>query len=103
MNFKGIARKILLKLKNRYALTIIVMIVWVLFFDNNNIFPDRIKLLSKNKKLKKNIEYYQNEIIKDTKKMNELKTNDDNLEKFAREQYFMKKPNEDIFIIYEEE
>ena len=103
MNFKGIARKILLKLKNRYALTIIVMIVWVLFFDNNNIFPDRIKLLSKNKKLKKNIEYYQNEIIKDTKKMNELKTNDDNLEKFAREQYLMKKPNEDIFIIYEEE
>jgi cell division protein FtsB len=31
--------------------------------------------------------------------LNELRTNRENLEKFAREQYFMKKDNEDIFII----
>ena len=34
--------------------------------------------------------------------MNELKTNPDNLEKFAREKYLMKKDNEDIFVIVEE-
>ena len=102
MTFKEIAKKILPILKKRYALTFIVLLVWVLFFDNNNIFPDRVELLSKNKKLKKNIEYYQQEIERDSKKMNELKTNDQNLEKFAREQYFMKKPNEDIFIVYED-
>lgn len=46
-------------------------------------------------------EYYQNKIEQDNKKLNELKTNDENLEKFAREQYLMKKSDEDIFIIDE--
>ena len=35
----------------------------------------------------------------DRNRLNELRTNNENLEKFAREQYLMKKPNEDIFII----
>ena len=35
--------------------------------------------------------------------MKNLKTNNENLEKFAREQYLMKKDNEDIFIIVEED
>ena len=38
-------------------------------------------------------------IEEDRKRIQELKTNNDNLEKFAREQYLMKKDNEDIFII----
>ena len=42
-------------------------------------------------------------IKKDKNRIHELKTNRDNLEKFAREQYLMKKKNEDIFIIIEEE
>ncbi len=46
-------------------------------------------------------EYYQNKIETDNKKLKELKTNDENLEKFAREQYLMKKSDEDIFIIDE--
>lgn len=41
-------------------------------------------------------------IDKDTKRLDQLKTNNKNLEKFAREQYLMKKDDEDIFIIVEE-
>ena len=43
--------------------------------------------------------YYRERIITDSLKLNELKTNNENLEKFAREQYLMKKDNEDIFIV----
>lgn len=46
-------------------------------------------------------EYYQKKIESDNKKLKELKTNDENLEKFAREQYLMKKSDEDIFIVEE--
>ena len=43
--------------------------------------------------------YYQNKIEEDNRKMKELLSNKDNLEKFAREQYLMKNKNEDIFVI----
>lgn len=46
-------------------------------------------------------EYYQSKINDDKRKIKELRTNNENLEKFAREQYLMKKPNEEIFIIDE--
>ena len=51
------------------------------------------------KQLARDKEYYLNRIEEDKRKLNELKTNNDNLEKFAREQYHMKKPNEDLYII----
>lgn len=55
------------------------------------------------KQLENDMEYYRNRIEEDKRKLNELKTNDENLEKFAREQYHMKKEDEDIFIIISEE
>jgi cell division protein FtsB len=48
-------------------------------------------------------QYYLERIEEDSRRLNELKTDRDNLEKFAREQYFMKKENEDVFVIVEEE
>lgn len=49
--------------------------------------------------MKKEKAYYQNKIEEDNRKMKELLSNKDNLEKFAREQYIMKNKNEDIFVI----
>lgn len=46
--------------------------------------------------------YYREKIEEDKRKKEELLGNRDNLEKFAREQYLMKKENEDIFIIVKE-
>jgi cell division protein FtsB len=51
------------------------------------------------KKLRVEREYYVQRIEEDKRKLHELKTDDQNLEKFAREQYRMKKPDEDLYII----
>lgn len=50
-------------------------------------------------KLRNEKEYYVNKIEEDSRKLMELKTDNDNLEKFAREQYRMKKPDEDLYIV----
>ena len=89
-------------LKNKYILALLIFFVWLLIFDRNNLI-DRYKYLRELKQLEAEKEYYLNKIEVDSKKLNELKTNDANLEKFAREQYLMKKPNEDIYLIVEEE
>lgn len=86
--------------KNKYIVASFVFLIWILFFDNNSILS-RSDLKQKYKQLLKSKEYYKIKIATDSKKLNELKTNNKNLEKFAREQYYMKKPNEDIFIINE--
>ena len=50
-------------------------------------------------RLRNDREYLQNKVEVDKKKINELKTDNNNLEKFGREQYLMKKPDEDLFIV----
>ena len=88
-------------LRNRYILTIILFLVWVVLFDNNNLI-DRFHDLKVLKQLEQDREYYLNRIEEDTRKLDELKTSDETLEKFAREQYHMKKDDEDIYIIVSE-
>lgn len=89
-------------IKNKYVLTLIIFTVWVLFLDNNNLI-DRIDYVRKYNQLKKDQTYYQEKIKLDYKRLEELRTNKENLEKFAREQYLMKKQNEDIFIFVDED
>lgn len=76
----------------------IIFFGWVIFFDQNNLLQ-RTKIVNELHQLEKDKLYYINKIKADSQKLNELKTSEDNLEKFAREQYLMKKDNEDIFII----
>ncbi len=89
-------------LKNKYLVAIVLFIAWIIFFDQNNML-ERIKLARDVNKLSKDMEYYQQQIKSDSARLIELKTSPGNLEKFAREQYLMKKDNEEIFIIVEEE
>lgn len=84
--------------RNKYILTIIIFIIWLVLFDSNNLIS-RYKELKELHKLKKDKEYFSNRIETDRKKLHELKTDNDNLEKFAREQYRMKQPDEDLYII----
>ena len=58
-----------------------------------------MKQESQIKEIQTQIESYQQQIDVDKEKLNELQSNKDDLEKFARENYFMKKENEEIFII----
>jgi len=98
MVIKQIWISVLPLLKNKYTLTIIIFIGWVGFFDQNNLV-DRIKNINQLHQLEKDEIYFTNKIKADSAKLYELKTNRENLEKFAREQYLMKKKNEDIFIV----
>ncbi|MFZ0280198.1 MAG: hypothetical protein WAL29_01005 [Bacteroidales bacterium] len=85
-------------LRNKYLLTLIIFIVWVVLLDSNNLIA-RYKEMKNLKKLKADREYFSKRIEEDKRKLYELKTDNQNLEKFAREQYRMKKPDEDLYII----
>ncbi len=85
-------------LRNKYFLTGFIFILWLAFFDKNNLV-DLIGEVNKTRNYTKEKVYYEEKIAADREKIKELRTNKENLEKFAREQYLMKKQNEDIFII----
>ncbi len=87
-------------LLNKYLIVFVTFAVFVTFFDNHSLIQ-RWKTDRKIKEMEKEIRFYQNEIKMNKEKENELKSNKENLEKFAREHYYMKKQNEDIFIIKE--
>lgn len=88
-------------LKNKFVVAAIIFTVWICFLDENNLL-ERFQNLKELRQLKADKEYYQEKIEVDSKRLNELKTDNDNLEKFAREQYLMKKDNEDVFVIVKE-
>jgi cell division protein DivIC len=94
----NIRDKIPVIFRNKYFLTIIIFVVWVFLLDSNNLIA-RYKDMRELHKLKIDREYYIKRIEEDRLKLHELKTDNHNLEKFAREQYHMKKPDEDLYII----
>ena len=93
--------KVLSHLKNKYVLTVIGVLVWMLFFDSNN-FVSQYHLTSDLNQLENDRTYYLEEITKINADSEELRTNMETLEKFAREKYFMKKDLEDIYIVVKE-
>ena len=84
-------------LKNKYFLVVIGLIVWLLYFDKNDVFT-QFELITKCNKLNAEKEYYITEIEKNKKEIVELQNNKKSLETFAREKYLMKKDNEDVFV-----
>src|SRR5690606_6672847 len=89
--------KYLKPFKNIFILIILIFIVCMFFFDANSWLIQN-ELNSDIEELETEKEFYKNEIIKDREAIKELST-EEGLEKLAREKYYMKKDNEDIFII----
>lgn len=100
--FNGTKMKSLLSiLKNKYFLVIVFFITWMFFFDSNDIitqYQDRHKLQA----LEREKAYFQEEIVKVNQDIQALSTDQQHLERFAREKYFMKRQEEDIYVIVEE-
>ena len=91
-------KKILLSVTgNKYLLVLSVFAVWLLFFDTHNLVV-RKRLLKESRQLRSDCEYYRQRIITDSTRLSELMKDAESLEKFAREQYLMKRDNEDIFV-----
>ena len=84
-------------IKNKYLITVLALVVWLGFFDKNDMFT-QYELIKKCAKLEKEKEYYLAEIENNKVNLNELKTNKKSLETFSREKYLMKKENEDVFV-----
>jgi cell division protein DivIC len=84
-------------LKNKYMITTAVFIVWIAFFDQNN-FITQYDFIKELNSLEKDKAFFMKELNKTRQELNDLTTNPVTLEKFAREKYFMKKDNEEIFV-----
>ena len=84
-------------LKNRYAYSIVIFVIWVSFIDQNNVMT-QYSYLSELKILKGEKEYFNEAIKKTSQELDDLTKNPKTLEKFARENYFMKKEDEEVFV-----
>ena len=82
---------------NRFVLVSLFFIVWLLFFDTYAFYDHRI-IDKEIDKLEENKSYYQGEIATDDKNIIKLYRNEE-VERYAREKYYMKRENEDIYII----
>ena len=84
--------------KNKFFLVSLAFVVWMVFFDKNDLFS-QYQYHQEVKKLKLERDFYQKETAKVAEDLDELTSNPQMLEKFARERYLMKKDNEDVFVI----
>ncbi len=84
--------------RNKYFLVSAAFVVWMIFFDKNDLFS-QFQYHQQVAKLKQERDFYSKETEKVNKDLNELTTDPQKLEKFAREKYLMKKDNEDVFVI----
>lgn len=91
-------KNILPVFRNKFIITFIVFVVWMLFFDDYNVMS-RVNNNRKIAELEIQKEEYVAEIARSKRLLHELKGDNSSLEKYAREQYLMKKDNEDIYII----
>ena len=87
---------------NFYIIIGVVFLVWLTFFDSNDLYT-QLKQMAKLKGLEDEKEFYVEKIADVKADREELLSNDELLEKFARENYLMKKPTEDIYVIVENE
>lgn len=87
--------------RNKYFLISLAFLVWMIFFDKNDLFS-QYQYHQEAQKLKAERDFYLKETAKVAKDLDELTSNPKKLEKFAREKYLMKKDNEDVFVIVKE-
>ena len=86
---------------NKYTITLLIFAIIIIFIDDNSLI-DRYKAYLEKRELKKEITKYQNQIDKDEAFLKAIESNTEALEQFAREEYKMKAPNEDVYIIKED-
>ena len=85
-------------LKNKYFIASMAFVAWIIFFDRNDIITQLQRRHELND-LQLTKENFTKKITEERKELNQLQTNPAILEKYAREKYYMKRDNEDLFII----
>lgn len=95
-------KRIIELFRNKYFVCSLAFVVWMLFFDKNDMLS-QYEYRSEVNKLEAEKEFYETETAHVKKDLTELTTNLNTAEKFAREKYYMKKDNEDVFVIIKEQ
>jgi len=84
----------------KYVITFVVFVVFITLFDQNNLIK-QAQAKREISHLEKEINFYHDAIKNDQSKIKAINSSLENLETFAREEYLMKRENEEIFIIKE--
>lgn len=91
-------RNLLNLLKNKFFIAGLAFVVWMLFFDRNDL-ASQYDYRTQVQKLEQEKAFYTSEIEKADSELKSLTTNIQSLEKFARERYFMRRENEDVYVV----
>lgn len=94
-------KRVLFIVKNKFIIASLAFIVWMLFFDRNDL-SSQMQYTKQRKNLEAEKVFYEKEISEVEKNLEELNSDPRKLQKFAREKYLMKKDNEDIYVIIED-
>ncbi len=87
--------------KNKFFIVTVAFVVWMVFFDKNDLLA-QYQYHEQLVKLEQERDFYQTQTDKVNKDLDELTSNPQKLEKFAREKYLMKKDGEDVFVVVRE-
>lgn len=90
-------KKIAPYILNRYFVVLLGFVVWMLFFDQRDFFQQRERS-AELKKLEDAKSYYQEEIEKTKKQLNNLQNNPAAIEKYARERYLLRREGEEVYL-----
>lgn len=85
-------------LSNKFVIASIAFVVWMTFLDSNS-WLIHSELNKEIQDLEESKAYYQKQIEEDQRQLEELTSDPEKLEKFAREQYWLRKPGEEIYLI----
>jgi cell division protein DivIC len=91
-------KKIFKIVVNKYTITLLLFGVWMIFFDNSSVL-NRMKYKEKLNTLKQEKRVYLDEIKNDSVLTEKLLSDTLEMERFARENYLMKKDKEDVFLV----
>jgi cell division protein DivIC len=86
------------RLTNKFVLATLFFLIWMIFLDSNSVLI-QFELDDRLKDLEDGILYYQTELKDTQRQLDELASNPEKLEKFAREKYWMHRPGEHILLV----
>jgi cell division protein DivIC len=89
-------------LRNKYLLTLSGFVVWMIFFDKNDLFT-QMERSSNLREIEESKTYFSEKIAESKKFSQDIQSNAAAIEKFAREKYLMKRENEDLFLVQKPE
>ncbi|MBS7333921.1 FtsB family cell division protein [Faecalibacter bovis] len=86
---------------NPYVIASVCFIIWMAFFDQNSLITHK-ELDKQIRELEADQKYFEQHLKNENAKLKLLQDNPAEIERIAREKFFLKKDNEDIFIIQQE-